>query len=223
MVAVNNCNSKQIKNKGFTIVELLVVIVVIGILAAITLVTYSGISQRAVVASLKSDLSNSLTKLELYQVQNGSYPTMNDCSSGPDPVPPKICLKSSPGNSYIYSPASGSSPRSFVLMTTNNDDVTYQITGDSNPTEVVASGTVHSTYSPNYIDFNDDLSWVIDSFNDDNVPYSIMFTSGALSSLKYKMIIAGYGSWNELNYFELSPDFSEVYSGDTFNIIKDTP
>jgi len=35
-------------NRGFTIVELLVVIVVIGILAAITVVSYTGISQKAV-------------------------------------------------------------------------------------------------------------------------------------------------------------------------------
>lgn len=39
--------SKNIKLKGFTIVELLIVIVVVGILAAITIVSYSGISGRA--------------------------------------------------------------------------------------------------------------------------------------------------------------------------------
>lgn len=39
--------TKNIKHKGFTIVELLIVIVVIGILAAITIVSYSGISTRA--------------------------------------------------------------------------------------------------------------------------------------------------------------------------------
>ncbi|MFZ2125427.1 MAG: prepilin-type N-terminal cleavage/methylation domain-containing protein, partial [Candidatus Saccharimonadales bacterium] len=43
---------------GFTIVELLVVIVVIGILAAITIVSYAGISQRAVAVSLQSDLAS---------------------------------------------------------------------------------------------------------------------------------------------------------------------
>ena len=35
------------KQKGFTIVELLIVIVIIGILAAITIVAYNGIQQRA--------------------------------------------------------------------------------------------------------------------------------------------------------------------------------
>ncbi|MEI6851173.1 MAG: type II secretion system protein, partial [Candidatus Saccharibacteria bacterium] len=44
-------------NIGFTIVELLVIIVVIGILAAITIISYTGISSRAVTASVKSDIS----------------------------------------------------------------------------------------------------------------------------------------------------------------------
>jgi len=44
--------------RGFTIVELLVVIVVIGILAAITVVAYTGVTQKATVSTLTSDLDN---------------------------------------------------------------------------------------------------------------------------------------------------------------------
>lgn len=50
----------KIKNthlKGFTIVELLIVIVIIGILAAITVVAYNGIQDRANTAKINSDLS----------------------------------------------------------------------------------------------------------------------------------------------------------------------
>ena len=39
--------TKQTKSSGFTIVELLIVIVVIAILAAITIVAYNGIQDRA--------------------------------------------------------------------------------------------------------------------------------------------------------------------------------
>ena len=46
----------RIINRGFTIVELLVVIVVIGVLASITVVAYTGISERAKVASANSSL-----------------------------------------------------------------------------------------------------------------------------------------------------------------------
>ena len=43
------------RKAGFTIVELLIVIVIIGILAAITIVAYNGIQQRAQAATVQSD------------------------------------------------------------------------------------------------------------------------------------------------------------------------
>lgn len=62
------------KQKGFTIVELLIVIVVIGILAAITIVAYNGIQSRARDAQRKSDVATITKALELYYLDNGSYP-----------------------------------------------------------------------------------------------------------------------------------------------------
>lgn len=60
---------------GFTLVELLIVIVVIGILAAITLVAYNGVQAKARDAQRQSDI-NSITKaLEMYYIDNGQYPT----------------------------------------------------------------------------------------------------------------------------------------------------
>ena len=65
------------KNKpGFTIVELLIVIVVIAILAAISIVAYNGIQNRARVGQVSSELSQAAKKIMLWQVDNsGSYPT----------------------------------------------------------------------------------------------------------------------------------------------------
>lgn len=62
------------KNKGFTIVELLIVIVVIGILAAIVIVAYRGIQDRAYDASVQNDLDNIAKKIRIYHVENGVYP-----------------------------------------------------------------------------------------------------------------------------------------------------
>lgn len=67
--------TKQKQQKGFTIVELLIVIVVIAILAAITIVAFNGIQDRARVAATTSEASQVAKKLKLYRVENGAFPT----------------------------------------------------------------------------------------------------------------------------------------------------
>lgn len=66
---------------GFTIVELLVVIVVIAVLASITTVAYSGISQRSRDSARKNDITIIKKALELYYLDNGFYPP-GSCSVG---------------------------------------------------------------------------------------------------------------------------------------------
>lgn len=75
MVALNTLTTRGgTTQRGFTIVELLIVIVVIAILAAITIVSYNGISNTAKETALKSDLKGGATQLEVTKVDNGSYP-----------------------------------------------------------------------------------------------------------------------------------------------------
>lgn len=66
--------NKNIKQSGFTIVELLIVIVVIGILAAITIVAYNGIQNRARATTSKSMAQNVVKKAEAYNADKGTYP-----------------------------------------------------------------------------------------------------------------------------------------------------
>ena len=60
--------------KGFTIVELLIVIVVIAILATITIVAYNGVQNRAKTTSAQTSAATVRNKLEVYNSINGVYP-----------------------------------------------------------------------------------------------------------------------------------------------------
>lgn len=71
---------------GFTIVELLIVIVVIAILSAVTIVTYGNIQKRSANTRVIADITNSNKLLQVYSLQNGGvYPTPDD-GSGYDTV-----------------------------------------------------------------------------------------------------------------------------------------
>ena len=59
--------------KGFTLIELLIVVVIIGILAAIAIPKFTNTKERAVVASMKSDLRNLASAQEAFWVENRTY------------------------------------------------------------------------------------------------------------------------------------------------------
>lgn len=63
------------KQTGFTIVELLIVIVVIAVLAAITAVAYNGIQNRSKDSRRLNDVQSIVKALRLYHTNNGIYPS----------------------------------------------------------------------------------------------------------------------------------------------------
>jgi type II secretion system protein G len=67
---------------GFTIVELLIVIVVIAILATITIIAFNGAQARARDARRDSSLATIKRALEMYKLDNGQYPYA--CSNDPN-------------------------------------------------------------------------------------------------------------------------------------------
>src|SRR5665648_456836 len=70
------------KQTGFTIVELLIVIVVIGILAAITIVAYNGVQTRARDTERTAEIKSVQTALEIYYIDNGFYPSVGTDNYG---------------------------------------------------------------------------------------------------------------------------------------------
>jgi prepilin-type N-terminal cleavage/methylation domain-containing protein len=63
----------MLNRKGFTLIELLIVVVIIGILAAIAIPKFANTKQKAVVASMKSDLRNLVTAQEAFFSDNSDY------------------------------------------------------------------------------------------------------------------------------------------------------
>ena len=66
------------RSKGFTIVELLIVIVVIAILATLVIVTFTGIQQKARDSQRQTDINALDSHIEAFFASNGYYPTLND-------------------------------------------------------------------------------------------------------------------------------------------------
>jgi type IV pilus assembly protein PilA len=62
------------RNKGFTLVEILIIFVIIGILAAIAIPQFIAYRSRAIDAQLKSDLRNAAVAVESYFTKKSVYP-----------------------------------------------------------------------------------------------------------------------------------------------------
>ncbi len=113
------------KQQGFTIVELLIVIVVIGILAALVITTFTGIQAKARDTERTTDIKALHGQVEAYFAQKGSYPSladMNDASwrstnmkgldaeALKDPKGSAQTLTATAGaNTYQYAPLNSSS------------------------------------------------------------------------------------------------------------------
>jgi len=62
------------RRRGFTLIEILIVVVILGILAAIVIPQFSSASNEAAVSSVRSQLQTLRSQVELFRVQNNGYP-----------------------------------------------------------------------------------------------------------------------------------------------------
>ena len=104
------------KQKGFTIVELLIVVVVIAILAAITIVAYNGITQRARDSVAKNAISQAQRKLATYSIDNGeAYPS--DLTG--------LGLNTAGNTKYQFTSNNSTTPRGYCITVTI-DGISYR-------------------------------------------------------------------------------------------------
>ncbi len=139
MKVIKNVN----KQSAFTIVELLVVIVVIGILAAITIVSYSGIRNRAVTTAIKAQLVSDSNVLKMYYIENSIYPTTLDSNYCPaTPIADtEFCLKNMSSSTLTYT---GSADTFLLIITDNSTGIAYSISEDNVIAEATSGPAVAS-------------------------------------------------------------------------------
>ena len=101
---------KAQKQLGFTIVELLIVIVIIGILAAITIVAYNGIQNRAHNSKRAADLNNVSKALEVIYATDNQYPLLVSTGVGGT----NTCLSTPGWNCWGYTDATRFIPSSYL-------------------------------------------------------------------------------------------------------------
>lgn len=65
----------HLKQRGFTLIEIMVVVVIMGILAALVVPNLMNRVDDARVSAAKSDISNIMQSLKLYKLDNQRYPT----------------------------------------------------------------------------------------------------------------------------------------------------
>lgn len=124
------CGQKQ---TGFTIVELLIVIVVIAILAAITIVAFNGVRARATLSSVKADTAKLAKAVELEKA-NGALPaTVDATASG------LANMKMSGVNQVAKYTISGTNYRACVIANEGSNVTAYAIY-DSASGGIVQSG-----------------------------------------------------------------------------------
>lgn len=112
------------KQKGFTIVELLIVIVVIGILATLVIVTFTGIQKKARDSQRQTDINAVNSQIAAFYTNYGFYPTMADLNTSGfvsaylkgldpdslhDPKGPTAALQDTSGNDHYGYKAEGTS------------------------------------------------------------------------------------------------------------------
>lgn len=147
---------------GFTIVELLIVIVVIGILAAIVIVAYQGVTARANDAAVQADLKNLATKINMFNVDNSKYPSGStdlttlafSATKGPYALAPKTqvniiyCYDSTTAATAYAVLAQSTSGKKFIVGS-NNTLAEYLGTWNNSSTADCAGVSAALTNSTN--------------------------------------------------------------------------
>ncbi|WP_372794858.1 type II secretion system major pseudopilin GspG [Pontiella sp.] len=117
-------NHMNRRKGGFTLIEILLVVVIIGILAGIGIPALSGKSEQAKIAQAQANIKTLESALAIYEMNNGAYPSsldgLLDSSKQGFPFLDKQSVPKDPwGNPFSYSaPGSHNSYKFDISCTT---------------------------------------------------------------------------------------------------------
>ncbi|MDB6021251.1 MAG: type secretion system protein GspG [Pedosphaera sp.] len=125
-IAKNHRNRRH-SSSAFTLIELLLVLVILGILAAIVVPKFTGVSANAQKKAAATQISTFATAIDMFEVDNGHYPkTLNDLRTQPrDAQNWKQYMESVPldpwQHPYVYTFPGKHRPNSYDLMSMGID------------------------------------------------------------------------------------------------------
>jgi len=154
---------------GFTLVEILIVVVILGILAAIVIPQFTSASDDAKGASLYTQLQTIRSQLELYQVQhNGDYPTLaqlQDDTNSTDGDWGVMINKTNVDHTFTGTPELGPYLQQPPKNPFANTDVATLVLG-SDATPIATDGTAGDLATSGWI-YNEDTGQIVASgFNE---------------------------------------------------------
>lgn len=187
-------NKKHAFYRGFTLIELMIVIVILGILMGTILPRLTGAQGRARDTARRADLNNISQALEVYQNDKGSYPGLDGSATNKNclnpgnqvadalaqylkgnavPTPPSTRQMTLGGceGSYYYAPLTknGVARAAYVLV---SDVETWQMANYNTAGSVAEAGSYTSGTAP-----------TIGEFNTTNDTYNKLMTSGKFGEL----------------------------------------
>ena len=133
--------SVRSRRNAFTLIELLLVLVILAVLAAVVVPKFTNRSEQARITAAKTDISSIETALDAFEVDNGRYPSTDERLDALVSAPANLTNWHGPyikrgvptdpwGNAYVYRYPGANNPNGFDLFSMGpdgregNDDVT---------------------------------------------------------------------------------------------------